>query len=210
MDSPPDHQHPSAHRLVVLPLAPAGVGTAEVEPLVPCGVTSSSVVGGKGGGAGSVAHVRCPVCSDLDDKVVDSRANDDGSSIRRRRECLACGHRFTTFERCEELPLVVVKRSGDRAPFDRAKIEVGVRAAAKGRPIDDDQVATLAAAVEDELRLIGGDVSSEQVGRAVLEQLVALDQVAYLRFASVYKGFDDAADFQREVRLLKATEPKQH
>ena len=104
----------------------------------------------------------------------------------------------------------MVKRSGDRAPFDRAKIEAGVRAAAKGRPIDDDQVATLAAAVEDELRLIGGDVSSEQVGRAVLEQLVELDQVAYLRFASVYKGFDDAADFQREVRLLKATEPKQH
>jgi transcriptional repressor NrdR len=154
--------------------------------------------------------VRCPVCSDLDDKVVDSRANEDGSSIRRRRECLACGHRFTTFERCEELPLVVVKRSGDRAPFDRAKIEAGVRAAAKGRPIDDDQVASLAAAVEDELRLIGGDVSSEQVGRAVLEQLVGLDQVAYLRFASVYKGFDDAADFQREVRLLKATDPKRH
>jgi transcriptional repressor NrdR len=161
-------------------------------------------------GPGSVAHVRCPVCSDLDDKVVDSRANDDGSSIRRRRECLACGHRFTTFERCEELPLVVVKRSGDRTPFDRSKITDGVRAAAKGRPIDDDQVAALAAAVEDELRLVGGDVASEQVGRAVLEQLVELDQVAYLRFASVYKGFDDPADFQREVRLLKATEPKHH
>jgi transcriptional repressor NrdR len=198
MDSPPERQHPSAHRLHVLPFAPAR------------GPRSRSVDGGKGGGPGSVAHVRCPVCSDLDDKVVDSRANEDGSSIRRRRECLACGHRFTTFERCEELPLVVVKRSGDRAPFDRAKIESGVRAAAKGRPIDDDQVASLAAAVEDELRLMGGDVSSEQVGRAVLEQLLGLDQVAYLRFASVYKGFDDAADFQREVRLLKATEPKQH
>jgi transcriptional repressor NrdR len=172
--------------------------------------TDRHVVGEMGGAPGSVARVRCPVCSDLDDKVVDSRANDDGSSIRRRRECLACGHRFTTFERCEELPLVVVKRSGDRTPFERGKIESGVRAAAKGRPIDDGQVSALAVAVEDELRLIGGDVSSEQVGRAVLEQLIDVDQVAYLRFASVYKGFDDPADFQREVRLLKATEPKHH
>ncbi len=105
---------------------------------------------------------------------------------------------------------MVVKRSGDRTPFDRGKIEVGVQAAAKGRPIDDEQVSALAAAVEDELRLVGADVPSEQVGRAVLERLVELDQVAYLRFASVYKGFDDPADFQREVRLLKATEPKQH
>jgi transcriptional repressor NrdR len=169
------------------------------------------VVGGtSGAGAGSVALVRCPACSHLDDKVVDSRANDDGSAIRRRRQCLGCGFRFTTFERYEEVPLLVVKRSGDRVPFDRAKVTDGVRAAAKGRPIDDEQVAELATAVEDELRLIGGDVSSEQVGRAVLERLVGLDQVAYLRFASVYKGFDDPADFQREVRLLKATEPKAH
>lgn len=154
--------------------------------------------------------MRCPSCANLDDKVVDSRASDDGTAIRRRRECLECGHRFTTFERCEELPLVVVKRSGDRTPFDRTKIEAGVQAAAKGRPISDDQVTALAGAVEDELRLLGGDVSSEQVGRAVLERLVGLDQVAYLRFASVYKGFDDPADFQREVRLLKATDPKTH
>ena len=81
---------------------------------------------------------------------------------------------------------------------------------AKGRPIDDAQVGALAASIEDELRLVGGDVSSETVGRAVLERLVALDQVAYVRFASVYKGFDDPADFQREVRLLKATDPKPH
>ena len=178
---------------------------------MPYGQVSQSVPGGKGGGPGSVPVVRCPACAHLDDKVVDSRTNDDGSAIRRRRECLACGFRFTTFERCEEVPLFVVKRSGDRVPFDRAKVEAGVRAAAKGRPIVDvDEVAALAASVEDELRLAGTEVPSEQVGRAVLERLVALDQVAYLRFASVYKGFDDPADFQREVRLLKATEPKSH
>ena len=202
--------HPSAHRPRPLRVVGAGRDARAVERLVPYDVVSRSVPGGKGGGPGSVPVVRCPACANLDDKVVDSRANDDGSAIRRRRECLACGFRFTTFERCEEVPLFVLKRSGDRTPFDRSKVEAGVRAAAKGRPVDDDQVATLAASVEDELRLAGGEVTSEQVGRAVLERLVGLDQVAYLRFASVYKGFDDPADFQREVRLLKATEPKSH
>jgi len=187
-----------------------GSGPGTVEPRARDRSVSGSVPGGGGGGPGSVPVVRCPACAHLDDKVVDSRTNDDGTAIRRRRECLACGFRFTTFERCEEVPLLVVKRSGDRVPFDRTKVEAGVLAAAKGRPVDDDQVAALAASVEDELRLAGGEVTSEQVGRAVLERLVGLDQVAYLRFASVYKDFDDLADFQREVRLLKATEPKSH
>ena len=156
-------------------------------------------------------HVRCPSCARLDDKVVDSRLADDGSSIRRRRECLECGHRFTTFERCEEVPLVVVKRSGDRVPFDRDKLAAGVRSATKGRPVDDAAIDALAVEVEDAVRLEGAEVTSEQVGIAVLERLRDLDQVAYVRFASVYKGFDDPADFQREVRLLtKATAPKQH
>jgi transcriptional repressor NrdR len=147
----------------------------------------------------------------VDDKVVDSRATEDGTAIRRRRECLACGRRFTTFERLEEVPLVVVKRSGDRVAFDRDKIEAGVRAAAKGRPVTDDQLAALATDIEDELRLFGAELKSEQVGVAVLERLRDLDKVAYLRFASVYKDFDDPADFQREVRLLtKATAPKRH
>ena len=159
---------------------------------------------------GSVLAVRCPSCARDDDKVVDSRANDDGSSIRRRRECLACGHRFTTFERCEEVPLLVLKRSGDRVPFDRTKVESGIRAAAKGRPIDDVQASELAREVEDSLRLLGVDVTSEEVGLAVLDRLRDVDEVAYVRFASVYKGFDDAADFQRELRLLKETEPKRH
>jgi transcriptional repressor NrdR len=155
--------------------------------------------------------VRCPACAQLDDKVVDSRTADDGSAIRRRRECLECGHRFTTFERLEEVPLVVVKRSGDRVPFDRGKIEAGVQAAAKGRPVTAEQLEALTSELEEHFRLLGGDLSSEQIGVAVLERLRGLDDVTYLRFASVYKGFDEAADFEREVVLLtKETEPKRH
>ncbi|MCU1351038.1 MAG: transcriptional regulator NrdR [Acidimicrobiales bacterium] len=155
--------------------------------------------------------MRCPVCASVEDKVVDSRSSDDGSAIRRRRECLTCGRRFTTFERLEEVPLVVVKRSGDREPFDREKIIAGVRAATKNRPVTEVQHDALAAAVEESLRLDGPEVRSEQVGKAVLEQLRELDQVAYVRFVSVYKEFDDPADFEREVGLLtKQTEPKRH
>lgn len=154
--------------------------------------------------------MRCPACSSLDDKVVDSRTADDGAAIRRRRECLECGRRFTTFERLEELPLVVIKRSGDRVPFERAKIVGGVRAAAKYRPLTDAQLESLAATIEESFRLAGGgEVPSERIGLGVLEALRDLDQVAYVRFASVYKGFDDLADFEREMTLLtKATEPK--
>ena len=157
--------------------------------------------------------VRCPGCGSFDDKVIDSRQADDGSSIRRRRVCVACERRFTTFERVEEAPLVVTKRSGDRVPFDRAKIVAGIRAAAKGRPVDAEDGAAvdeLASAVEDGLRLEGrAEVSSEEIGRAVLERLREADQVAAIRFASVYLGFDDLADFEREVTLLaKRTEPK--
>src|SRR3954454_8241198 len=156
--------------------------------------------------------VRCPVCSNDDDRVVDSRTSDDGTTIRRRRECLNCRRRYTTYERIEEIPLVVVKRSGEREPFDRAKIVVGLRAAAKSRPLSDDQLEAIAADVDDQLRLAGaGDVTSERVGLLVLDHLRDLDHVAYMRFASVYKGFDDAADFEREITLLtKPTAPKRH
>ena len=153
--------------------------------------------------------MRCPQCAEVDDKVIDSRASEDAGAIRRRRECLACGHRFTTFERVEEQPLVVVKRSGDRHPFDRARIVQGVALAAKGRQVDEGSIDALAVAVEDEMRLDGGEVTTEQVGRAVLERLRDLDAVAALRFASVYKGFDDVADFEDEIaELAKRTEPK--
>ena len=141
--------------------------------------------------------------------MVDSRLADEGSAIRRRRECLNCGRRFTTFERVEEQPMWVVKRSGQREPFDRAKVVAGVRSASKNRPVTDDQLAELAQQVEEALRVQTTEPTSQQVGLAVLERLKALDDVAYLRFASVYKGFEDLGDFEREVGLLtKTTEPK--
>ena len=141
--------------------------------------------------------------------MVDSRLADEGVAIRRRRECLNCGRRFTTFERVEEAPLWVVKRSGQREPFDRAKLVAGIRAACKNRPVSEEVLADLATRVEETLRGAGPEPTSQQVGVAVLEQLKAIDDVVYLRFASVYKGFEDVGDFQREVGLLiKTTEPK--
>jgi transcriptional repressor NrdR len=141
--------------------------------------------------------------------VVDSRLADEGAAIRRRRECLGCGRRFTTFERVDEQPLWVVKRSGQREPFDRSKLVDGVRAACKNRPVSDEMLQDLAQQVEEALRGVSTEPSSQQVGVAVLEQLKALDDVAYVRFASVYKGFEELGDFQREMGLLtKTTEPK--
>ena len=152
--------------------------------------------------------MRCPVCGSLDDKVVDSRLADDGAAIRRRRECLGCNRRFTTFERVDEVPFVVVKRSGEREPFDRTKVAAGIRAAAKNRPVTDEQVEAVTAEIEDSLRVEGTDVSSERIGVAVLGRLRSLDEVAYVRFASVYKDFDDARDFEREVGLLSSEDPR--
>lgn len=157
------------------------------------------------------AAMRCPVCAGIDDKVVDSRLADEGAAIRRRRECLGCGRRFTTFERVEEVALVVAKRSGDREPFDRSKVIRGIKSAAKNRPVSEAAMDQIAADIEEELRLTGSEVTSEAVGLAVLRRLEQVDEVAYLRFASVYKGFEDADDFQREVvALSKATAPKRH
>ena len=141
--------------------------------------------------------------------MVDSRSAEDGSAIRRRRECLACGQRFTTYERLEEVPFVVAKRSGQRQPFDRAKVAAGIGAAAKNRPVTPQAIEAIAADVEESLRMAGSEVTSEQVGMAVLERLRAVDEVVYLRFASVYKDFSAAGDFEREAGLLKSTAPKQ-
>jgi transcriptional repressor NrdR len=146
--------------------------------------------------------VRCPGCSSLDDKVVDSRLADDGVAIRRRRECLGCGRRFTTFERIEEQPLLVLKRSGGREPFNRAKLVAGMRAAAKNRPVAVEHLEVLAAELEETFRMEGTEVPTSRIGALVLERLRALDEVAYLRFASVYKGFEHVGDFERELGLL--------
>jgi transcriptional repressor NrdR len=152
---------------------------------------------------GTVGTVRCPRCSNLDDKVVDSRLADEGAAIRRRRECLACGRRFTTFERLDDVPLLVHKRSGAQEPFSRTKVVAGMRAAAKNRPVTVDELEAVATEIEEALRLEGGELSSERIGQEVLARLRALDEVAYLRFASVYKGFEGADDFRREAGLLQ-------
>lgn len=157
----------------------------------------------------TVTRVRCPFCEVDDDKVVDSRPADDGGAVRRRRECLACGRRYTTYERVEELPFMVVKRSGAREPFDLEKVRAGIERAVAGSSIDAAAVDGLAAEVEEAARARGHEVRSEWVGLAVLERLRRLDPVSAVRFASVYKGFDDLGDFEREVvELQKSTEPK--
>ncbi len=141
--------------------------------------------------------------------MVDSRLAEDGVAIRRRRECSACSQRYTTFERIEEAGLFVTKRSGEREPFNRAKILLGIRSACKNRPVDEIRLDTLVESVEEAMRLLNRDVTSEEVGMATLEALRDVDDVAYVRFASVYKGFEDADDFAREVGMLvKTTAPK--
>jgi transcriptional repressor NrdR len=146
--------------------------------------------------------MRCPWCAYADDKVVDSRSADAGSAIRRRRECLRCGRRYTTYERLEQIGLVVVKRDGSKEPFDRAKVVSGVLKATKNRPVTQEQVDRLAGKVEEKLRRRGPVVTSQEVGIETLALLRKLDDVAYLRFASVYKDFQEVTDFERELGLL--------
>jgi transcriptional repressor NrdR len=152
-------------------------------------------------GAGGPA-MRCPWCGHPEDKVVDSRTADAGAAVRRRRQCLRCGRRFTTFERVEEARLSVIKREGKKEPFDRDKIIVGITKAIKNRPVTAEQVEQAAARVEDKLRRKGPAVTTQEVGLEVLSLLRRLDDVAYLRFASVYKDFQELTDFERELGIL--------
>lgn len=147
--------------------------------------------------------MHCPHCDAGDTRVVDSRPADDGQAIRRRRECERCNTRFTTYERCERI-LMVRKRSGSLEPFDAAKLSAGVGAALADRPASAAQVSTLVARVETAARAEGSVVDSEQIGLAVLERLRRLDEVAYLRFASVYKEFQGTEDFEREMAALES------
>ena len=132
--------------------------------------------------------------------------------IRRRRECLGCGRRYTTFERAEEVPLLVVKRNGDEEPFDRSKVVEGIRRACKNRPVGAAAIEELVDDVEESMRATGErPVPTSVIGREVLERLRNLDEVAYLRFASVYKDFQELTDFERELgQLLKRSPPKPH
>ena len=139
--------------------------------------------------------------------MVDSRAADDGTSIRRRRQCEHCATRFTTFERIGEVSLVVVKRDGRRQPYERAKVRSGLESACKGRSIDSLVLDALLSSVEDRLAVRGGEVESAQVGALVLEELRRIDGVAAVRFASVYKGFQGTEDFEREIQLLVEPPP---
>lgn len=156
--------------------------------------------------------MRCPYCANEEDKVVDSRLAEEGRAIRRRRECLACGRRFTTFERPEEVPLLVLKRNGEEEPFEIEKIVEGLRAACKNRPVSDVEILHLAEDVEEAMRAAAErPIRTAEIGREVLERLRSLDEVAYLRFASVYKDFQELDDFERELGiLLKKSPPKNH
>ncbi len=146
--------------------------------------------------------MRCPYCKADDSRVVDSRVIEDGLSIRRRRECTSCGWRFTT---AETSVLYVAKRSGATEPFSRAKVVSGVRKACQGRPVSDDDLALLAQQVEDIVRATGtAEIPAMEVGLAILGPLRELDEVAYLRFASVYRSFDTLDDFEAEIALLRA------
>jgi transcriptional repressor NrdR len=151
--------------------------------------------------------VRCPYCRHADTRVVDSRDANEGDAIRRRRACPECGKRFTTVE---ETHLSVLKRSGVTEPFSRAKVVSGVRKACQGRPVDEDALHLLAQQVEETIREGGAaEVPAHEVGLAILGPLKALDEVAYLRFASVYKSFEDLADFEAEIDALRASRAPQ-
>jgi transcriptional repressor NrdR len=152
--------------------------------------------------------MRCPYCSAEEDKVVDSRVAEEGRAIRRRRECLGCGRRYTTFERAEEVPLLILKRNGIEEPFLREKATEGIRRAVKNRPVTEAEIEAVVDDVEEAMRLDGRrPVPSAEIGREILERLRDLDDVAYLRFASVYKDFQELTDFERELGLLAKKSP---
>ncbi|MBW0104721.1 transcriptional regulator NrdR [Pseudonocardia sp. KRD291] len=147
--------------------------------------------------------MRCPFCRHPDSRVIDSRTADDGTATRRRRSCAACAKRFTTVE---EAVLAVVKRSGVTEPFSRQKVVGGVRRACQGRPVDEDDLQQLAHKVEECVRAGGAaEIPSHEVGLAILGPLRDLDEVAYLRFASVYRSFSSIDDFEKEIADLRST-----
>ncbi|MHA3703361.1 transcriptional regulator NrdR [Jatrophihabitans sp. YIM 134969] len=149
--------------------------------------------------------MRCPYCRHPDSRVIDSREQDEGQVIRRRRSCPECSRRFTTLE---EATLAVIKRSGVTEPFSRAKVVSGVRRACQGRPVEDDSLAQLAQTVEDAVRATGAaEIPSDEVGLAILGPLRDLDEVAYLRFASVYRSFSSIEDFEKAIAELRQPGP---
>jgi transcriptional repressor NrdR len=151
--------------------------------------------------------VRCPYCGSLDDKVIESRTMANGESIRRRRECMSCGYRFTSYEHIEEKPFMVVKRDGRRQPFDRVKLEKGIERALEKRPVSTTMVENIVNDIEDKAIMLGKtnrEITTAELGELVLERLHEIDKVAYIRFASVYKHFENLDEFITEVNKLEA------
>lgn len=150
--------------------------------------------------------MRCPQCGERETRVVDSRDLDDAATIRRRRECSTCSARFTTYERVEAARLVITKRDGTREEFDRNKLASGLRKALTRRPVPDGSAEAAAEEIEAELRAAGaGEVPSSHLGTLAMDKLRQIDQIAYIRFASVYQSFEDLSDLKREVDTLYAT-----
>ncbi len=148
--------------------------------------------------------MRCPFCAHPEDRVVDSRELSEGSQVRRRRECVSCGKRFTTYERIEEVPALVVKRDGRREPYDRGKVLSGLLRACEKRPVTMRQVEESADAVEAAVnRKDEREIRSEEIGQILMKRLRELDQVAYVRFASVYRRFEDIEQFSFELKRLR-------
>lgn len=149
--------------------------------------------------------MRCPYCGSLDDKVIESRTMANGESIRRRRECVSCGFRFTSYEHIEEKPFMVVKRDGRREPFDRVKLEKGIDRALEKRPVSTNMIEQIVNEIEDEAYTKGKatrEISTAELGELVLQRLHSVDKVAYIRFASVYKHFNNLDEFINEVNKL--------
>jgi transcriptional repressor NrdR len=155
--------------------------------------------------------MRCPFCATGEDKVIETRVSKDGSEIRRRRECEGCKRRFTTYERIEESMPLVVKSDGRREPFDRNKVEYGMQAAFAKRPVSRDQVSALALEIEREIGELGlSEIPAREIGERVLPKLRALDQVAYVRFASIYRDFRDLDGFAKELDALRGDDTGPH
>jgi transcriptional repressor NrdR len=155
--------------------------------------------------------MRCPFCQDTENKVIDSRESHEGAVIRRRRECLRCKRRFTTYERVEELHPLIVKKDGRREAFDRDKLLAGLKKACEKRPVSVDQLEELVVGIERLLQGLGEkEVPSSVIGEEVMRQLPAMDEVAYVRFASVYRSFRDISEFMEELQELsdRTREPK--
>jgi transcriptional repressor NrdR len=148
--------------------------------------------------------MHCPYCRSDDTKVVDSRDAESGAATRRRRECVSCSQRFTTFERVEGVPLVVSKRDGRREAFDRAKVVSGIAKACKNRPVSDEAMRAICDDIEDLARERGGEISATEIGTEVLARLAEIDDVAYVRFASVYQEFSDVGEFERVIAELES------